>query len=119
MTIANPHHLTKIQIWAPKYSTKYSEEKQWVVWPLKRKVDRATGTILIEFTRAKHLIGRRFCVSKNKLLKCPVRYNGTDYCYEILFSELEEWQTPQEADLAAVNEIFSRPPQKDEQLKLI
>lgn len=96
MTINNPHLLTKLEIWAPRYSDAYVGDGERVVLLAKYKVAQSSPIILIEFTKAKHLLGQRFCVSRDDVLKCQVNNNGKIPCYAVPMSKLETWQTAAE-----------------------
>jgi len=91
-----PHRLTKLEVWFPKYSTQYSDVGEKVALLHKDKVDHATGWFLVEFTKAKHLEGQRFCISKKKAQSCPVGTNGKAPMYEVPMSMLEDWGTASE-----------------------
>lgn len=95
MIINYPHLCTKLEIWAPKYS-KVHIEGEWVVLISKYKAHHSSPVILIEFTKAKHLKGQRFAIERSKAEKFPIVSNGRIDCYEIPFSELENWETAKE-----------------------
>lgn len=93
MILNKPHLLTKLEIWHPKYNTEHGD---WEVWVLKRKVAYASPVILIEFTKAQHLIGQRFCMRRQVVEKCEVGTNGKAEVYRIPFNKLEDWSSAQE-----------------------
>ena len=98
MTIKDPHLCTKMQIWQPKYNTSHGD---YEVWLHKNKVDHATPIILIEFTKAKHLIGQRFAITREKAMRYPVGTNGKAPMYKVTFSVLDRWESASEvADIA-------------------
>lgn len=86
MIIKNPYQLTKLQVWQPRY-------KDGVALLSVGKVNRATPVILIEFTKAKHLAGQRFCIERKKAMNCPIGTNGTIECYAVPMKLLEGWET--------------------------
>lgn len=92
MIFNNPSRLTKIDIWAPKYSTKHKTGK-WVVLLARYRVDSASPWILIEFTRAKHLKGQRYCVRQRDAQDSPLEDNGKIPCYAVSMDKLESWGT--------------------------
>lgn len=93
MTFKNPHLLTKLEIWAPKYHT---ESGEYEVWLHKGKVYRSTPYILVEFTKAKHLMGQRFCISRNDAQKGREVTNGKATCLALPISKFESWDTVEE-----------------------
>lgn len=62
----------------------------------KYKVDAASPWILIEFTKAKHLLGQRYCIKRSEAQTYPLVQNGTIDCYEVPMSKLEHWDTTQD-----------------------
>jgi hypothetical protein len=93
MIIKDSHLTTKMEVWAPKYHTEHGD---YEVWLHKGKVDHATGTIIVEFTKAKHLKGQRFAVLKSTAQRYPVGTNGKAPMYRVTFSALESWEKPSE-----------------------
>lgn len=93
MIINKPHLCTKIEIWQPKY---HSETGDWEVWIGKRKVGYASPVIIIQFTKAKHLMGQRFCIRRQDVEKCKEVSNGRIPCYAVPFDMLEGYDTAQE-----------------------
>lgn len=85
--------LTKMEIWAPKY---HSEHGDYEVWLHKNKVDHATEIILVEFTKAKHLMGQRFAIKRSVAQRYPVGTNGKAPMYRVTFSALSNWETESE-----------------------
>jgi hypothetical protein len=95
MIIARPHTLTKLEVWSPRYSDAYKEGERVALLAC-YKVDNASPVILIEFTRAKHLIGGRFCIERKKAQGFRRDSNGKIPCYCVKMSALETWETPGE-----------------------
>lgn len=93
MIINKPYMHTKIQIWSPKYSSMHGIQEEPVVLISKSKVDHATSPFIVEFTKAKHLMGQRFAIYRGKAQACPLSSNGKISCYEVPLSLLESWQT--------------------------
>jgi hypothetical protein len=92
MTI-KPYLCTKLPIWSPKYDT---EGEMWEVWILASKVYHATPTIIIEFTKAKHLMGQRFCIRRQDVEHCPLGSNGKAPVFKVPFDKLESYDTQAE-----------------------
>ncbi len=106
MTIRNPALLTVLPIWAPRYSSAYTESRERVALLSKQKVDFATPVVLVKFTRAKHLEGQRYCILKETAQSYPVDSNGVIPCYAVPMSAFESWETHQEvAEIA--NSLFN------------
>lgn len=105
MIFKNPHLLTHLDVWAPKYSTQYLPEGERVVLLACYKVDNASPWIIIEFTKAKHLIGQRYCVSRKVVRDCVVASNTKIPCYSVQMSKLERWDTVEEVK-EIVNKLF-------------
>lgn len=101
MTIKDPHLTTRMEIWTPKYS-----EGEWIVLLHKSKVDHATGTIIVDFTKAKHLAGQRHAIRKSEAQKYPVGSNGKAPMYRVPYSALESWDSAREVAETAKS-IFS------------
>lgn len=98
MILKSPHLCTKLEIWSPRYHDS-------VVLLSQNKVHHASSVILIEFTKAKSLLGQRFCVTRDTVQSCPLETNGKIKCYAVPMDKLESWETAQEvADIA--NKIF-------------
>jgi hypothetical protein len=95
MIIKNPHLLTNLDIWTPRYSDAYTTGDR-VALLAKYKVDHASPTILITFTKAKHLAGQRFAIARQKAQSFPLDTNGRITCYAIPMSALEPWETAAE-----------------------
>jgi hypothetical protein len=96
--IHKPHLCTKLEIWQPKYHT---DSSKWEVWLHQSKVSHASSVIIVEFTKAKHLKGQRFCIARQKAEQAPVGTNGRVPVYKVPFDELEGYETAAEVrDLA-------------------
>ena len=106
MIINKPHLCTKLPIWAPKYSAKYQDEYgERIALLHKNKVIYGSPIIIIEFTRANHLLGQRFAILKRDAQKHKVGSNGTAPMYEIPMSQLESWESAAEIN-AIVNGLW-------------
>lgn len=88
-----PHLCTTLDIWMPKYNT---ESGDWEVWISQRKVAYSSPLIIINFVKAKHLQGQRFCVRRQDIERSPVGTNGKIPVYKVPFYKLDSWQTAQE-----------------------
>lgn len=93
MILSRLHEITVLPIWSPKY---HSDSGEWEVWPLVRKVRYASPIIIIDFTKAAHLKGQRFCVKKEVVENSPRGTNGKAQIYRVPFSKLEPWSTNEE-----------------------
>lgn len=105
ITIKREADCTKIQIWSPRYSDKHGALAEPVVLIAKYKVHHGTGTLLVEFTKAKHLIGQRFAITRDNAQRYPESTNGKISCYAVPMSALDVWETSREA-LKAAMEAF-------------
>ena len=85
--------LTKLEIWQPRYSSTYTDTKERVALLACYKVNQATPIILIEFTKAKHLLGQRFAITREKATSYPVDTNGKINCYAVPMSAFSNWET--------------------------
>ena len=95
MIIQKPWTLTKLQIWFPKYSSAYTTGERVALLAV-YKVEQASPVIIVEFTKADHLKGQRFCIKREDAMKCPVDSNGKIACYAVPMSKLERWESAQE-----------------------
>ena len=94
MIITSKTPYTLLDIWGPKYSTQYGEIKEWCLLPAQYKVDQGANVIICEITKAKHLLGRKFCIKKRDAQKYPlVPNNGGIMCYEIPLSKFEPYES--------------------------
>lgn len=97
MIINQPHLCTKLEVWAPRYNDKYEDEYGEPVALLhKDKIDYGSPTIIVEFTKAKHLKGQRFAIRKTYAQSHSAGTNGNAPMYEIPMSHLENWASKQE-----------------------
>lgn len=96
MIIKSPELCTRLTIWRPKYSTKYSDEAEYIALLAVYKVNKATPTIIVDFTKAKHLEGQRYAISREVAKQCPIASNGTIDCYAVPLSKFTNWETAEE-----------------------
>lgn len=101
-----PRFYTKLEIWAPRYSSQYTDWEEKVALLAKYKVDRATPILLIEFTKAKHLESQRFAISREKAISFGIDNNGKIPCYVVPMSALNEWYTQEEVNELANQEVI-------------
>lgn len=101
MIIHKLHLCTKLNIWAPRYSSAYTETEERVALLAKYKVDAGSPVIIVNFTKAKHLEGQRYCIKKTDAQQYPIDTNGKIECYAVPMSAFDSWETAQEvADIA-------------------
>lgn len=101
MIIHKPHLCTKLAVWTPKYSTKYGEYGEPVALLHRGKVDFASPVIIVDFPKAKHLQGQRFCIRKQDAQDHELGSNGKAEMYIIPMSHFDSWETAAEVrDLA-------------------
>lgn len=100
--IKSPHLCTKVEIWAPKYHT---ETDEYEVWISKSKIYHASPIIIVEFTRAKHLMGQRFAITRTEAQKYKEVTNGKIVCLAVPMSALQHWTSTQEIK-ETVKELF-------------
>lgn len=105
MIINQPHLTTKLEIWAPRYSDAYTDTSEKVALLAQYKVQQATPVLIVEFTKAKHLLGQRYAITRQKAMTFPVDSNGTIACYAVPMSAFENWETGAEA-AAVAESIF-------------
>lgn len=105
MIFKRPSLLTHLDIWAPRYSDAYKDGQERVALLAKYKVDQASPWLIVEFTKAKHLIGQRYCIRRRDAQKCAIDSNGKIPCYAVPMSSLEGWDTVEEVK-KIVEEIF-------------
>lgn len=99
MIVTEEYRNTVLDIWAPKYSAQYGQYgggSEPVVLLSKRKVDHSSSLIIIKFTKAKHLMGQRYCIFKSKAQSYPVDSNGKIECYAVPMSALDTWEKQSE-----------------------
>lgn len=94
--IKQPHLCSILEVWHPKYSTKWGDEM--VVLLNKRKVDFGSPVLIIRFTKAKAFMqeGQRFAIKKIDAQRCEVGSNGTAPMYIVPLSKLEYWSSVKE-----------------------
>ena len=80
-----------MQVWTPRYHDKSDGGGEYVALLHKNKVDFATPYIIIEFTKAKHLQGQRFAISKQYAQQHEIGTNGKAPMYLIPMSHFEDW----------------------------
>lgn len=93
MILNNVHLLTKLDIWCPRYSDAYTATRERVALLACYKVDNASPMFLVDFTKAPHLRGQRFCISREKAKSYPVDSNGKIPCFAVPMSAFEYWET--------------------------
>jgi hypothetical protein len=91
MIFNRPDLLTRLEVWWPRYNDQYTATGEKVALLHKEKVDKGTPWLIVEFTKAKHLYGQRFCIKRSEAQKCPVGSNGTAPMYIVPMSKLEGW----------------------------
>jgi hypothetical protein len=96
MTIHKPHLCTKLDIWAPRYSDAYTDTDERVALLAQYKVANASPVIIVNFTKAKHLEGQRFCIKKEDVMRCKLDTNGKIPCYAVPMSKFEPWESAAE-----------------------
>jgi hypothetical protein len=105
ITINRPDQCTKLEIWQPRYSSAYTETKERVALLAQYKVAHGTSILLIEFTKAKHLAGLRYCINKERAMTAPIDSNGTIPCYAVPMSWFDTWDSGADVRRTA-NELF-------------
>lgn len=93
MIIQKPHLCTKMDIWAPRYSDAYTATDERVALLAQYKITHASPVIIVTFTKAKHLLGQRFCIRRSDVVRCPVDSNGKIPCYAVPMSMFESWES--------------------------
>lgn len=96
---------TVLDIWMPRYSSAYTETGERVALLACYKVDHGHPWIVVEFTKAKHLIGQRYCISREEARRCPVDSNGKIACYAVPMSKLQPYDTADEI-MQTINDIW-------------
>lgn len=96
---------TVLEIWYPRYSSQYTDVQERVVLLAKYKVDNAAPWIVIEFTKAKHLLGQHYCISKAEAREHRVENNGSIPCYSVPMSHLQTWEEAWELK-ETINELW-------------
>jgi len=96
MIFKNPHLMTKLDIWFPRYHDQYENGGERVVLLARYKVEQASPWIIVSFSRAKHLMNQRFCIRRSQVEQCQLDTNGKIPCYVVPMSKLERWDTVDE-----------------------
>jgi hypothetical protein len=94
--IKNPHMQQKLEVWAPKYdSTSLTQDYgEQVVLIHKGKVFHGESEyILVEFTKAKHLVGLRFAIKRDYAKKHATGTNKKAAMLEIPMSHFKAWES--------------------------
>lgn len=95
MIFKRPDMLTHLEIWQPKYSTKH-KDGEWRVLLACYKVDNASPWIIVDFSKAQHLKGQRYCIKRTAAQSYPRETNGKIQVYSVPFNKLEGWTTVKE-----------------------
>lgn len=93
MIFNKPQQLTKIEIWSPRYKDKHGELAQPIVLLAQYKVDAASPWIIVEFTKAKHLLGQRYCIKRSEAQAHKLDSNSKIPCYAVPMSKFESWDS--------------------------
>lgn len=104
MIINKPHLCTKLDIWAPRYSDAYTATDERVALLAQYKVAQSSPVIIVDFTKAKHLKGQRFCITREAVQRYPLDSNGKIPCYAVPMSAFEGWETS--AEVTAIAEAL-------------
>lgn len=96
MIFNKPHLLTRMDIWSPRYKDKHGELAEPVVLLAQYKVNQASTWIIVDFTKAKHLIGQRYCIKRQDAESSPLDSNSKVPCYAVPMSKFERWDTADE-----------------------
>lgn len=96
MIINKPHFCTKLDIWFPRYSDAYTDTNERVALLAQYKIAQSSPLIIVNFTKAKHLLGQRFCIRKQDVQHYPIDSNGKIPCYAVPMSAFEPWESAQE-----------------------
>ena len=96
MLITKRTPVTVIDLWFPKYSSKYDGTKERAFLPACYKVDNGAEVIIVKFSRAKHMQGLRFAMKRKDVMTYPRQNNGSIYCYAVPESKWEPVETPED-----------------------
>lgn len=96
MIFNRPEILTHMDIWSPRYKDKHGDLAQPVVLLAKYKVDAASPWIIVEFTKAKHLMGQRYCIKRSDAQQHKLDSNTKIPCYAVPLNKFEHWDTVKE-----------------------
>lgn len=105
MIFNNPQLLTKLEIWTPRYHDKKDGEGEWIALLAQYKVDQASPWIRVEFTKAKHLMGQRFCIKRSTVQECKLDSNSKIPCYAVPMSLFENWDSTEDVKNVINNEL--------------
>lgn len=87
--LTNTHLLTQQTVFTPRYHDKRdSAGNEWICLIPCYKIDAGTPWQILKFTKAKHLLGRQYCLERAAVQRCEVAIikskQGTDVrMYEI------------------------------------
>ena len=122
--IKEPRLTTKLEVFTPRYKNKHQAGGEMEALLHMRKVHQATSIIIVEFTKAKHLQGQRFAITRDTVQKCPIgsnRKDGIKNMYIVPMSLFDNWRSYEEEHNIAIY-IFDDVEEKrtkHEQIKLL
>ena len=90
MIVKSDEACTVCEVWFPRYKDRSHDKKELTVLIPDYKINSGTRIIEVRFTKAKHLMGKKFVGWRDEIKKCPLETNGTVMCYVIPFSLLSE-----------------------------
>lgn len=96
LIIKKPHLTTRLDVWYPRYHDQYEDGQERVALLAKYKVDGATPVIIVEFTKAKHLQGQRYCIPKAEAQRFHLDSNGRIPCYVVPMSAFYTYESAAE-----------------------
>lgn len=104
MILDKLHLLTHLDVWQPKFNDKSLTQDygEHVALLHKRKVDFATPTIIVTFSKSPHLKGQRFAIKKAYAQQHAIGTNRKAPMYEVPMSHFEDYITNQE-----IRELFN------------
>lgn len=105
MIFKTPSILTRMDIWSPRYKDKHGDLAEPIVLLSQYKVEAASPWVIVNFTKAKHLMGQRYCINRSDAQGCPLDSNTKIPCYAVPLSKLEHWDTVEEVK-ATVNRLW-------------
>lgn len=91
LQVISKKQTTVLEVWFPRYSSAYTEVNERVALLAKYKVDQATPILIVEFTKAKHLLGQRYAIKRYDAMKYPIDSNGRIECYAVPMSAFEPY----------------------------
>lgn len=102
MIITKNTPTTTLDIWSPRYKDKHEKPLAVPVALLAQyKVDGSAPHILVDFTKAKHLKGQRFYISRRDAQSCALDSNTKIPCYAVPMDKFEHWDTGAEVKAIA------------------